>query len=119
MKAKIIFIFLCILILGACSTQEQKNISELEKFTNELQENSSTYTNEEWSASMDEFQILTQSIETGHYTQEERRELGRLKGKCLGIYAKHSRQLLESEIEGVATELEGAFDGFMEVLEGL
>lgn len=119
MKTKLCFILLCLLILGACSTQEQKNISELEKFTTELQENSPNYTNEEWSASMDEFQILTQSIENGRYTPEERRELGRLKGKCLGIYAKHSRQILESEIEGIATELEGAFDGFMEILEGL
>ena len=76
MKTKIItFLFLCSLILVACASREERQIKNLQRFTVELKTNSDKYTDAQWQQSISEFERITESLKSGRYTDEERREI--------------------------------------------
>ena len=117
MKTRIFtFLFLCSLILVACATREERQIKSLQRFTVELKTNSDRYTDEQWQQSISEFERITESLKTGRYTDEERREIGKLKGQCLAVYAQYALGAYERELKGATEELQGAFEGFMETI---
>lgn len=115
MKTKIItFLFLCSLMMVACATREERQIKSLQRFTVELKTNSERYTDEQWQQSISEFERITESLKSGRYTDEERREIGKLKGQCLAVYAQYALGAYERELKGATNELEGTLEGFLD-----
>lgn len=117
MKAKLFLLLLCTILLSACKTPEQRNIAKLQKFTTTLQQEASTYTDADWAASIDEYELLIEEMSNGRYTDEERREIGRLKGQCVAIYSKSALQIFKNDLRDAVNEFEGALEGFLEVFE--
>ena len=119
MKLKsIIVLILCSLLLAACATQEERRVKSLQKFTADLQKNSDKYSDEQWQKSIDEYEAITESLQTGRYTDEERREIGKLKGQCLAIYAQYAVGAYQKELEGATNELQGVLEGFFDAYNG-
>ena len=117
MKHNIILtLLIAVCVLLSCSTQEQRQVRSLQRFTTELQRNSERYTDEQWQQSINEFEVITEKLKIGRYTDEERREIGKLKGQCLAIYTQYAIGSYERELKGATEELQGAFEGFMESL---
>ena len=115
MKTKICtFLFLCSLILVACATREELQIKSVQRFTVELKTNSDRYTDEQWQQSINEFERITESLKSGRYTDEERREIGKLKGQCLAVYAQYALGAYGRELKGAAHELEGSLEGLLD-----
>lgn len=117
MKAKLLVLLLCSVLLCACQTAEQRNILKLQKFTTTLQQNAPTYTDTDWDASFQEYELLVAEIEEGHYTDEQLREIGRLKGQCVAIYSKSALKLFKDGLKDTINELEGAIEGFLNAFE--
>lgn len=117
MKAKLLVLLLCSVLLCACQTAEQRNILKLQKFTTTLQQNAPTYTDTDWDASFQEYELLVAEIEEGNYTDEQLREIGRLKGQCVAIYSKSALQIFKDGLQDAMNELEGAIEGFLNAFE--
>ena len=117
MKAKLFLLLLCTIFLSACKTPEQCNIAKLQNFTTTLQQEAHTYTDADWSASIDEYELLIEEMSDGRYTDEERREIGRLKGQCVAIYSKSALQIFKNDLRDAVNEFEGALEGFLEAFE--
>lgn len=56
-------------------------------------------------------------IEEGNYTDEQLREIGRLKGQCVAIYSKSALKLFKDGLKDTINELEGAIEGFLNAFE--
>lgn len=117
MKSKLLLSFILVTLFFSCATQEQRGIAQLRKFTISLQQDSPNYTEMDWSNSIDEYEQITQSLANGRFTDEERREIGRLKGQCTAVYSQYALQVFESELRGAASELEGALEGFYDAFQ--
>ena len=112
----ILMILIAVCVFSCCSTHEQRQVISLQRFTTELQRNSETYSDEQWQQSIQEFEVITEKLQNGRYTDEERCEIGKLKGQCLAIYTQYALRSYERELEGATEELLGAFEGFMEII---
>lgn len=115
MKTKIFAIlFACSFLLMACATREERQVKSLQRFTVELKANSDRYTDEQWQQAINEYEQITESLKAGRYTDEERREIGKLKGQCIAIFAQYAIGAYERELKGATHELEGTLEGFFE-----
>lgn len=115
MKLKsFIVLILCSLLIAACASQEERRVRSLQKFTTDLQKNSDKYSDEQWQKAIDEYEAITESLQTGLYTDEERREIGKLKGQCLAIFTQYIVGAYQLELEGATKELQGALEGFFD-----
>lgn len=114
MKQKtFIVLILCSLLFAACATKEERQVKSLKDFTTELQKNADKYSDEQWQQALDEYEVITESMQSGRYTDAERREIGKLKGQCLAIFAQYAIGAYQRELEGATYELQGAFEGFL------
>lgn len=119
-KQHIGFIITCtILVLCMTSCHSKRTpINRLENLTTEIQNKASDYTAEDWNAVADELEVIESEIEQykDEYTDEELKEIGRLKGILLAQYTKASVNSITSGVENAMKEaeglVEGLFDGF-------
>ena len=94
----------------------QSAIKDLEVLLNEIEENHQSYTEEDWEAMSLSYSAIEEELAKYEYTDEELKEIGRLKGKCMGYLTKQSLKNLEKQIKDLTKELEGGIEGFLEVL---
>ena len=116
-KLQILTISFCMSIvfcLFACTTK-MGPIGNLADLTEEVQANGSSYSEEEWSAVANELDAIESEMEQykGEYTDEELKEIGRLKGILLAQYTKYSVKSIKNGVENAMKEAEGLIDGFM------
>ncbi len=115
MKAKVLLMTMCIALLCACTTKDERSLNQFRRFTTNLQQKSSSYTDTDRQKSLDKYEKITEGISNGRYTDEERREIGKLKGQCIAIYAQYPLGIYENELKGATNELEGAIEGFLDI----
>lgn len=114
MKKLIIFGLMAI-ALAACNPQQQA-MEDLATFTARLEKESTEWSPAEWDDAMQQFDEITQSIERYKYTDEELQEIGRLEGRCFAYFAAYAASQLEDQTHAALQELQGAFEGFLDVL---
>ena len=104
-------LFFCLL---ACTTK-QGPISNLADLAEEVQVNGSNYSEENWRAVAKELDAIESEMELhkGEYTDEELKEIGRLKGILLAQYTKYSVKSIKNGVENAMKEAEGIIDGFL------
>lgn len=113
-------IFATLLALSAASCKKEPTpIDRLTQLNEQLDRKDVTYSEEEWSALGLELEEIEDEVEKNKdkYTEEELREINRLKGKCLGKMAKKAVHDLAGEIGNFLKESEGILDGFMEEVQ--
>lgn len=103
---------MCVL-LSSCSTKRHA-ISQLEKFSYELRDNSAYYNYQDWQLAADQFLRIRQNISRYDYTVEERRYIGELEGNCAGYMADG----LKTKVNSIGAELKGILEGIVRSVTG-
>lgn len=90
MKNYKLFCIACLFaaLLTGCCMQEKRQVRLLENFTADLQENYSTYNDEQWNQSMVEFEQISESLD-GDFSVEQMGEIARLEAQCAAIYSQY------------------------------
>ena len=111
---------ICVLCMIACNSK-QTPINSLEELSEELQANASHYTEEDWKTTADELELIESDIEQykEEYTDEELKEIGRLKGICLVQFTKYSIKSFQNGLEDAMKEMEGIMEGFTQGLKDI
>ena len=114
------YLFICLTFamvfsFTACDSS-QTAINDLETLLHEIETNYQSYTKEDWENMSLSYSAIEEELAKHEYTDEELKEIGRLKGKCIGYQTKQSLKDFEKQIEDLPKELEGGLEGFLEVL---
>ena len=120
MKNYKLFCIACLFaaLLTGCRMQEKRQVRLLENFTTDLQENYSTYNDEQWNQSMVEFEMISESLE-GDFSVEQIGEIARLEGQCAAIYFQYffDEDHLNDTMHKLGVALGNSFDGMKSVVK--
>ena len=106
-----------VMLLGMISCDSsQSAIRDLEVLLNEIEANYQSYSEEDWEIMSLSYSAIEEELAKHEYTDEELKEIGRMKGRCLGYLTKQSIKEIEKQLEDFGKELEGGIEGFLEVL---
>lgn len=107
--------FIVSLLLTACHSKNDP-MNELNALTEQLSEDTSDYTEEDWETVGNQLEVIDAEIEQyrDQYTDEEMKEIGRLKGKCAGFIAKKTMNSATQKLGDISKQAEGMIEGFME-----
>jgi hypothetical protein len=106
-----------VMLLGMISCDSsQSAIRDLEVLLNEIEANYQSYSEEDWENMSLSYSAIEEELAKHEYTDEELKEIGRMKGRCLGYLTKQSIREFEKQLEDFGKELEGGIEGFLEVL---
>ena len=107
--------FIASLLLTACHSKNDP-MNELNALTEQLSEDTSDYTEEDWETVGNQLEAIDAEIQQyrDQYTDEEMKEIGRLKGKCAGLIAKKTMNSANRKLEDISKQAEGMIEGFME-----
>ena len=106
-----------IMLLGMISCDSsQSAIRDLEVLLNEIEANYQSYSEEDWENMSLSYSVIEEELAKHEYTDEELKEIGRMKGRCLGYLTKQSIKEIEKQLEDFGKELEGGIEGFLEIL---
>lgn len=97
----------------ACATPEEKSLRTLQDLYEDMELNHENYTVEDWEKIQVEFEVVTAQMKLYDYTDEQLREIGKLKGKCTAYLTKG---LLKRAEKGMV-EFGGILEGFLEELK--
>lgn len=113
-----LFILYCMTIVISCHTKNTP-IQDLTGLTEEVKSNYNDYSDEDWQAFAEEYQIIEQELEQYYdqYSDEEKKEIGRLKGICLAYITKYSVKNFQKNMEDAFKEVEGIVEGFSDVIK--
>lgn len=102
-----------VLCMMGCKSKHSP-VNRLEYLTVEIQENAQNYTKEDWVTLIEELELIESEIEQykSEYTDEELKEIGRLKGQCLAQFTKYSMETFKNGLIDVLKEAEGLIEGF-------
>lgn len=101
----------------SCGTPQASVINDLETLVNDVEENHAEYTVEDWERVTVSYSEIEEELLQYEYTDEELKEIGRLKGRYIGYLTKYTVEELKQGVHDIMKELEGGIEGFMEVLE--
>lgn len=113
---KILITVIMLLCVVSCDSP-QNAIRDLESLLNEIEANYQYYSDEDWENISVRYETIETELSQYKFTDEELKEIGRMKGKCLGYMMQHSINDLEEEIRVFSKELEGGIDGFLEIFD--
>lgn len=117
MIKKLLFISVILLsqILVSCNPA-QEAVNDLRSLVEDTEKEYTEYTAEEWEYTINEFSRITDEMEKHHYTREELKEIGRLKGQMYATMAKQSFDEVGSILKNFGHQLQGGIEGFMETI---
>lgn len=116
-KLRSLIILFCVslfICLSACTTK-QGPISDLANLTEEVKTYGASYSEDDWKSVAEELDAIEKEMELykKEYTNEELKEIGRLKGILLAQYTKNSFKSIKEDVESATKEAEGLIDGFL------
>ena len=114
---KIFLLIVFTLGLVACNSK-QTPMGDLADLTEKIQNESAEYSQEDWEQAAQKYEMIEQELSEfmTEYSDEELKEIGRLKGICLARFTKHSLHSLGTEMENALKEAKGIMKGFTEEL---
>ena len=103
------------LLLAACNPAKSAK-DDLQKFTERIETKSDNWSNADWDDALAHYSEICQTIERYDYSDEELREIGKLEGRCMAKFYKHSIKESKDELHDAFHELGGAIEGLMDEL---
>lgn len=120
MKTKGIYYFvltsLLLAMLVSCS-KKQEAIHQLENFTEDVEENGGNWSADEWQEKAKVFSTLRAEMYKYDYDDKERKEIGRLEGRCAAAFANHVSNGLLEHVKNIGDEIGGALDGIVDGID--
>lgn len=124
MKKYFVLLFACMALIS-CHTK-QSPVDDLRDLSVELQNNSENYDQDDWEKVARKYAKIEQELSQNDYTDEELKEIGRLKGKCVAAIARSSMKSFgnimhsySKQLEGATEELDGLAEEFEEMFKEL
>ncbi len=112
MKKGLFTILVCVL-LSACNSK-QSPIDDLSELAEELSENGNNYTDADWESAAEQFEGITEELDSYSYSGEEQKEIGKLKGRIYYLfgskYTKNKITQFVNELSGAMEELNDSID---------
>lgn len=105
------YVLLIVLTFVSCTDKRVNAMSELEAFTEELTTNATHYTDEDWDIAQNQFDVICEELEQYDYTDEELKQIGKLKGRCKVVFAKRAASDFSKSLHRFSKEMEGFFEG--------
>lgn len=110
MKTKLFIITLAAAVLTACSSYSTS--AEFSGIADELEQNSQTYTDDDWAGIISQYESIVESMQGCVYSDEELQEIGRQQGRCLAYITKGYALLAAKKGAGYLNQLKGLVEGF-------
>ena len=110
-----IYLLFCILVFASCENK-QTPIKKLEKLDRTLVQQSESFTEQDWENALMEYEQIEQELSRYNYTDEELRQIGKMKGRLLAKISKEYLNKTMDEVDSYLKMFEGALEGFMEEL---
>ena len=92
-------------------------IADLENLVSEIDESKTDISEEELEKLANEYAEVEKNLQKYEYTDEELKEIGRLKGKYAAKMAKVAIKKFKNSMESFGKQIEGGMEGFMEEME--
>ncbi len=107
--------FMGLALFGSACSTKQEPIIDLADLAEEIQANGTYYSEDDWNSVTEELDAIERQMEQfkNDYSDEELKEIGRLKGILLAQYTKYSIKSIKNGVEGAMKEAEGLIDGFL------
>lgn len=118
MRNIIIYISVLIAAIVSACNSPQLAISDLESLVSDVEMNHESYTAEDWDNVIASYSMIEEEMLQYDYTDEELKEIGRLKGRYLGYITKQAIKETEKQANDFLKELEGGVSGFLEAMSG-
>ena len=112
MKRIHFFIMLVMSIAFTSCDKKQSAINDLENFSEELKEYSSDYSSQDWEEANEQYRLLVEQIDQYEYTDEELKEIGKIKARCLKQMTKGAMKQFQDGIHSITKQMEGAIEEF-------
>jgi hypothetical protein len=77
---------------------------------------SESFTEQDWENALMEYEQIEQELSMYNYTDEELRQIGKMKGRLLAKISKEYLNKTMDEVDSYLKMFEGALEGFMEEL---
>ena len=110
-----IYLLVCVFIFASCENK-QTPIKKLEKLDRTLVQKSDSFTEQDWENTLMEYEQIEQELSMYNYTDEELRQIGKMKGRLLAKISKEYLNKTMDEVDSYLKIFEGALEGFMEEL---
>ena len=82
----------------------------------EVEDKYDEFTDEDWENIASEYEKIEEELSKYDYTDEELKEIGKMKGKVLAKMAKSAVKDFSKQIEDWSKQIEGGLEGFFEEL---
>ena len=115
---KILVLLLGVFALVSCDPSEQA-YRDLLSFTEDLEKNGATYTQEDWEKASFEYETIEQNMSKLSFTDEQLREIGKLKGRCAVQLTKYSIKKTQQDLSNFLLEAEGFMQSITEELDNV
>lgn len=115
---KILVLLLGVFALVSCDPSEQA-YRDLLSFTEDLEQNGATYTQEDWENASLEYEAIEQKMSQLKFTDEQLREIGKLKGRCAVQLTKYSIKKTQQDLSNFLLEAEGFMQSITEELDNV
>lgn len=96
------------------SRSKAKCIRKLERLTKEVKKDCANYTDEDWDAIMEQYTAINDELKTYELDEEELRQVGKLKGRFLGMVAKKNLSKGSKVLNDFLQQMGGFLEGLME-----
>lgn len=114
---KLIIILMAAFAMVSCTTTKQTTMDDLRAFSAEIEQNAQTYNFQQWLQMERKYNKITSKLDKYSLTEEEQREVGEIKGLCLGYFAKGIIGKASNKISELNNHLQGVFDGIQKALK--
>lgn len=89
-------------------------VNRLEGLTEELEENSSYYTADDWSYAIEEYEQIETELAEYSYSEEEMKEIARMRGKCYAFLLQGAAVIAKDGLVDQLDYIENIMAGFEE-----
>lgn len=110
-----IYLLVCVFIFASCENK-QTPVKKLEKLDRTLVQQSESFTEQDWENALMEYEQIEEELSRYNYTDEELRQIGKMKGRLLAKISKEYLNKTMDEVDSYLKMFEGALEGFMEEL---
>lgn len=92
-------------------------IKKLEKLVENVEENHASFTDKDWKKIAETYDEIKAELKKEEFSNEELKEIGKLKGRLKGYLTQKKLKALGKDIEEIASEVGGGIEGFFETLK--